>query len=781
MKLTFLGTRSEKDFPRKGMKTAMDAEARRMKDRYYHYKQSSLLIEFDNHQIRIDAGDESEGELTTAKYNALLLTHSHHDHANALREFAHGDVPFPVMSHKATLKEIKDRFQLKGNFLELPQEIGGVSFDSIKVAHSKLSPAIAIKFNNIVYAPDYLRFLEPEKLRGVKLLIADGSSLRRDIKRSRDVGHASMESTLITANKFNIRNVIFSHIGHIGLAYNDLILAIAEMGSKYGIKTRLARDGMKMDYPDYYKTIKKLEAEVMLFRLDGYDPSKMNDKRLGDDSRLTAAKYATMRRGGKSEFKSTEEVIIFMTKIVEEVFRRGKMGYHWDKLKPYTKELMLRVLPRLVKRALYLIEPHGEILMSGVKTAIVKAKKFDITGEPLGIISNNKLYGYARFKSPKIIDHQQFKDLFDKHKISQQEKIEQWPRAKEFYYYPVRDRFVLLKPKPIRVKAGTQTFVQLMKQLDKIDVFNIDPIKLSNITDMQLIILHGQIHDSFAQRGSRLSDEPIINSHQLIADELYKRKLEHRKLDSLDKTLSVLNKIPLEALQKHFTDIVIKEPFLAMIGGTVISGRGTDLDIWINWTDKSAERLIDLIEYRLKSVLPEEYRNKLHMVPSHEGGPITSYIPLANLEVKFKLPEEWKVVRMADEKIELGKFFAPMKTTKTAYHKGEFFAPDEAWEQWAKVFMEGKELSQKSERKYTGPLQYFHNYEHDPEGRTHCEGPPSNPYKTEHVNGKHKINLPTARGHGKRNKPQWFRFTEKLPGGGWDLASGIKISGPQGE
>ena len=95
--------------------------------------------------------------------------------------------------------------------------------------------------------------------------------------------------------------------------------------------------------------------------------------------------------------------------------------------------------------------------------------------------------------------------------------------------------------------------------------------------------------------------------------------------------------------------------------------------------------------------------------------------------------------------------------------------------------MEGKELSQKSERKYTGPLQYFHNYEHDPEGRTHCEGPPSNPYKTEHVNGKHKINLPTARGHGKRNKPQWFRFTEKLPGGGWDLASGIKISGPQGE
>jgi len=78
------------------------------------------------------------------------------------------------------------------------------------------------------------------------------------------------------------------------------------------------------------------------------------------------------------------------------------------------------------------------------------------------------------------------------------------------------------------------------------------------------------------------------------------------------------------------------------------------------------------------------------------------------------------------------------------------------------------------EREYTGPLQYFHNYEHDPEGRTHCIGAASNPYVIIHEDGKHVINVKYARGHGKGNKPQWFEFTKKVEKG-WDLASGEKI------
>lgn len=80
----------------------------------------------------------------------------------------------------------------------------------------------------------------------------------------------------------------------------------------------------------------------------------------------------------------------------------------------------------------------------------------------------------------------------------------------------------------------------------------------------------------------------------------------------------------------------------------------------------------------------------------------------------------------------------------------------------------------KSPRKYTGVMQYFHNYEHDPRGLNHCRSAGNYPYEIEHVNGRHKISARIAIGHGRGGKPQKFRFTRKL-GSGWDMASGVKI------
>jgi hypothetical protein len=79
-----------------------------------------------------------------------------------------------------------------------------------------------------------------------------------------------------------------------------------------------------------------------------------------------------------------------------------------------------------------------------------------------------------------------------------------------------------------------------------------------------------------------------------------------------------------------------------------------------------------------------------------------------------------------------------------------------------------------SDRTYNSVLQYFHNYEHDPEGLTHCRGPENNPYRIVHYKGDHIINVKAARGHGKGNIPQWFKFTERS-GSGWKLSSGEKV------
>jgi hypothetical protein len=82
-----------------------------------------------------------------------------------------------------------------------------------------------------------------------------------------------------------------------------------------------------------------------------------------------------------------------------------------------------------------------------------------------------------------------------------------------------------------------------------------------------------------------------------------------------------------------------------------------------------------------------------------------------------------------------------------------------------------------SKRTYNTVRQYFHNFEHDPEGRTHCHSAGKFPYTVHHHEGRHVITARVARGHGKGQHEQWFRFTKRL-GDGYDLDSGVKITSP---
>lgn len=81
----------------------------------------------------------------------------------------------------------------------------------------------------------------------------------------------------------------------------------------------------------------------------------------------------------------------------------------------------------------------------------------------------------------------------------------------------------------------------------------------------------------------------------------------------------------------------------------------------------------------------------------------------------------------------------------------------------------------KKPRKYTGVLQHFHNFEHSPEGHTHCKSNGKYPYTIEHVDGKHVISSPIAIGHGRGGEPQMFKFPKRLRGG-FDLSRGVRIT-----
>ena len=89
-----------------------------------------------------------------------------------------------------------------------------------------------------------------------------------------------------------------------------------------------------------------------------------------------------------------------------------------------------------------------------------------------------------------------------------------------------------------------------------------------------------------------------------------------------------------------------------------------------------------------------------------------------------------------------------------------------------------KKQMPKKPRTYTGVLQFFHNFEHSPAGTNHCHSAGKYPYTIKHSGGRHVISNPVARGHGKGNKEQWWKFPKKM-NGGYDMGSGIRIVKPK--
>ncbi|MBA7688913.1 hypothetical protein ES703_97402 [subsurface metagenome] len=74
------------------------------------------------------------------------------------------------------------------------------------------------------------------------------------------------------------------------------------------------------------ETTRKLDE--LLFKLEGYDPTKINDAQLGDDLRLVAAKWSSLLSGKKTEFKNKEECIDFAEKVMKEILKREKITFH---------------------------------------------------------------------------------------------------------------------------------------------------------------------------------------------------------------------------------------------------------------------------------------------------------------------------------------------------------------------------------------------------------------------------------------------------------------------
>jgi ribonuclease BN (tRNA processing enzyme) len=203
-KLVFLGTKGE-----------IEEIAKK------HQYHSSLLVISEKFRLLIDFGKLHPYKLEEIKPDVLLITHAHPDHYNWLEEEINTKVS--VYLTKETLNYGK--FKPNSYKIILPNNrfrLGPLEIYPYRVMHSIRCPTIGFRIRTLenktlIYNPDLVDIInKDEVLTGIDYYIGDGSSFKANLVRKKGnqfFGHARITTQINWCKKYNIDNIIFTHLG----------------------------------------------------------------------------------------------------------------------------------------------------------------------------------------------------------------------------------------------------------------------------------------------------------------------------------------------------------------------------------------------------------------------------------------------------------------------------------------------------------------------------------------------------------------------------------------
>lgn len=112
-------------------------------------------------------------------------------------------------------------------------------------------------------------------------------------------------------------------------------------------------------------------------------------------------------------------------------------------------------------RGLIIVYPYGTLIRKREKTLIVKTKIIkQIIGQELLLIENKIGLGLIMLGDPREINLQQFNKLFNKHKITDDDRTKWWPKYKKFYAYPIIKTKFFRIPLLLNYSMGPQITVK---------------------------------------------------------------------------------------------------------------------------------------------------------------------------------------------------------------------------------------------------------------------------------------------------------------------------------
>ena len=252
--ITFLGTSFTHRFPLGDCKCDQCQEARQGS---FKRRNTAVLLDADRKLFLLDCGPGLSDTLRDLIPAAVFVTHTHPDHFGGI----------------ANLRPSTRINLLRG------ETVGRCDFQPFAVQHAKDAMTVGYEITvpggmTIIFAPDFYRINDEGILDDADLAILCGSSLLEDIKYGEGVGHQSMLNSIRMCNKHKVKNIIFTHVGHIGLRHLDLELKLKELAKAegYGGEVVLAYDGYQVRLSKKGLSLEKSFTEIFK-GCDGLEPA----------------------------------------------------------------------------------------------------------------------------------------------------------------------------------------------------------------------------------------------------------------------------------------------------------------------------------------------------------------------------------------------------------------------------------------------------------------------------------------------------------------------------
>lgn len=229
----------------------------------------------------------------------------------------------------------------------------------------------------------------------------------------------------------------------------------------------------------------------------------------------------------------------------------------------------LKELEGKVKRGVYLVEPHGELIAKGEKKAIVKSRKLAALEDWAILVSGDLAYGFIKCKAAQKIDLEMFKSLERIHRITKKERLSWWKGKRTFFYYLIDELVPYEEPRDVEVPQGIQNVIEEVK-FQKAEERFIPIFKVSE--DEQIV--GGVVYEPMKQdtQGDYSTEEEIREACYYFMEHSLRFKVMHRGAFITDKIKILENYIAP-------SDMVINEEKIKK-GSWILIIRVLDASIW---------------------------------------------------------------------------------------------------------------------------------------------------------------------------------------------------------